>query len=186
MKEYSVIERRMLLKLAQDSIACGLQNGREIQINLTDYPSHLSENRASFVTLNMHEQLRGCIGSLVAYQPLVVDVASNAFKSAFTDPRFSPLTTKEFPQISIHISVLSVPQPMSFSSEADLVSQLHPGIDGLILADKGYQGTFLPAVWESLPDPKVFLQHLKLKAGLSADYWSETIKIERYTAELIE
>ena len=186
MQQYSSHERTILLKLARDSIMYSIKNRAEMSVKLSDYPEHLGEKRACFITLNINDQLRGCIGSLEAYQPLVVDVAHNAYAAAFRDPRFSPLTAAEFDQLSIHISVLSEPELMHFDSEEDLLNQLRPGIDGLILSDNQYKGTFLPSVWESLKDSKQFLTHLKMKAGLTSDYWSDTLKVERYTVESIQ
>jgi len=186
MNEYSQQERKILLQLAMDAIEYGLQHHNHIKVDLKKYSAHLCEKRACFVTLQIGKQLRGCIGSLEAHQSLVEDVAQNAYASAFGDPRFSRLTMEEFKQINIHISVLSKPEPMHFDSEADLLRQIRPEIDGLILSDGPYKGTFLPSVWESLPDAKQFLTHLKMKAGLAPDYWSDTLQIERYTAELIE
>ena len=101
------------------------------------------------------------------------------------DPRFRPLTDAEYPKLVLDISILSTPQPMHFESEQDLLRQIRPGIDGLILSDHGHRGTFLPSVWEQLPDPVIFLQHLKQKAGLPTNYWSDTIQVENYTTELI-
>jgi len=179
-------EKQLLLNLAKASIQYGVELNQEIPVNLEDYPDKLKENRASFVTLNLGKALRGCIGSLEAYQPLVLDIARNAFSAAFRDPRFYPVGAEELPYLKIHISVLNQPEPMHFTSEEDLISQLRPGIDGLILSDGVYHGTFLPAVWESLSDPALFLQHLKVKAGLSPDYWSDTFTVERYTVDSIE
>ena len=139
--------------------------------------------RATFVTLNKFGELRGCIGHLEAIQPLIADVAENAFNAAFRDPRFQPVTASEFGDLEVHISVLSPPEPMVFTSEADLLRQIRPGIDGLILEDGAYRGTFLPSVWEQLPDPAQFLAHLKMKAGLPPNYWSDTLKVSRYTTE---
>ena len=121
----------------------------------------------------------------MAHRPLVIDVAENAYSAAFLDPRFLPLTKEEYPLLSKHISILSKPEPMSFASEEDLLQQIKPNIDGLILSEYDYRGTFLPSVWKSLPDKKEFLAHLKMKAGLPPDYWSDTLKVERYTADLI-
>ncbi len=178
-------EKQLLLKLASDSIAYGLQNHKIMPININEYPENLREPGASFVTLQINKQLRGCIGSLQAYQPLIKDITHNAYAAAFSDPRFQPLTQEEFSNIDIHISILSKPEPMQFTSEQDLINQLRPGIDGLILSDNGHRGTFLPSVWKSLPDPRLFLDHLKLKAGLPHDYWSDTITVQRYTVESI-
>lgn len=186
MNEYSQQDREILLKLARDAIEYGLKHHDYIKIDLKNFSKHLCEQRACFVTLQIGKQLRGCIGSLEAHQPLVYDVAYNAYAAAFGDPRFSRLTVAEFEKLSIHISVLSKPAPMRFDSEADLLRQIRPDIDGLILSDGSYKGTFLPSVWESLPDARQFLTHLKMKAGLAPDYWSDTLQVERYTAELIE
>lgn len=178
-------EKIQLLELAKRSIEHGLKSHRPIPINLNEYSKSLIEERASFVTLEINGQLRGCIGSLIAHQPLVIDIAHNAFAAAFSDPRFPPLTAKELQELEIHLSILSKPEPMQFTSEEDLLQQLRPGVDGLILTEDGMRGTFLPAVWEQLPEPADFLDNLKQKAGLPANYWSETIQIERYTAEAI-
>lgn len=183
--QYSPEEREILLNLARSTIAYGLQNHAVMPIDIYSYSENLQKIHASFVTLQIHKKLRGCIGSLQAYQPLIKDIVHNSYSAAFLDPRFHPLTRNEFNEIDIHISVLSEPQPMQFKSEEDLISQLHPGTDGLILSDNNRRGTFLPSVWESLPEPKIFLAHLKLKAGLPPNHWSDTIKVERYTAELI-
>lgn len=180
-------DRQQLHQLALDSIEYCLDNGSnahfESTLNLEQYSNPLKENRASFVTLNIEQQLRGCIGTLEAYQPLVVDVVQNARSAAFHDPRFSPLSQKEFPLLEVHLSVLSVPQPMQFESEEDLLRKIQPGIDGLILTAAGHRGTFLPSVWESLPNTQDFWLHLKNKAGLPQDYWSNTLQVERYTTE---
>lgn len=186
MSNYTHQEKLLLLTLVNNTIKHGLENHKVLPIKLEDYPKKLREPGASFITLEINKELRGCIGSLEAHQPLAQDIAQNAYAAAFRDPRFYPLTTEEYQNITVHISVLSKPGPISFSSEKDLLKQIRPGIDGLILSDKGYRGTFLPAVWESLPTPELFLRHLKTKAGLPENYWSDTINIERYTAEVIE
>ena len=176
-------DRSLLLDLARDSIRHGLENGRPLHIKAEDYPPSLQAQRAVFVTLNRRGALRGCIGHLEAIQPLVTDVVENAFASAFRDPRFPPLVAAEFDDLEIHISVLSPATPMTFSSEADLLRQLRPGIDGLILEDEPCRGTFLPSVWESLPQPLEFLRNLKMKAGLPPDHWSDKVRVYRYQTE---
>ncbi len=176
-------ERELLRKVAWESIEHGLRTGRPLAVDVARFPKTLREPGASFVTLNKHGQLRGCIGSLEPVRPLVEDVAYNAFHAAFSDPRFPPLRADELPDIDRHISVLGEPEPMQFTSEEDLVRQLRPGVDGLILQAGPNRGTFLPAVWESLPDPHDFVTHLKLKAGLPPDYWSDDIRVWRYTTE---
>jgi AmmeMemoRadiSam system protein A len=176
-------EQLLLREVAKSAVEYGLEYGGHLPVETERYPRPLREPGASFVTLKIHGELRGCIGSLQAHRPLVEDVAHNAYAAAFSDPRFPALSEQEFPDLEFHISVLTSALPMSFRSEADLLNQLRPGIDGLVLEDGIYQGTFLPSVWESLPDAAQFLQHLKLKAGLPADYWSDTLKVSRYTSE---
>ena len=173
----------ILLGVARDSIGRGLTDGHSLRIHPEDYPPELREQRASFVTINLNDRLRGCIGHLTAIQSLVQDVAENAFAAAFRDPRFPPLNADEFAQIDIHVSVLSPAQSMTFSSESDLLAQLRPGVDGLILEDGAARGTFLPSVWDSLPDPRDFLAHLKNKAGLPSHHWSPNLKVYRYGTE---
>lgn len=186
MSNFSLTERKVLLDLVDISINYGLKHRRLVQIDASVYSKQLQENGAVFVTLELDGNLRGCIGSLEAYQPLAQDVTQNAYSAAFRDPRFAPVSAEEYLYVTKHISVLSKPEPLLFSSEEDLLHKIRPNVDGLILIDTGLRGTFLPAVWESLPNPHEFLRHLKMKAGLAPDYWSDTIKIERYTAEMIE
>lgn len=176
-------ERLVLLQVAGDSIRHGLDHRSPLPVSPEDFPEALRAIRASFVTLHLHGALRGCIGHLEASLPLVRDVADNAFAAAFRDPRFPPLRRDELPGLDLHISILTPAEPMEFSSEADLLRQLRPGVDGLILAEGAARGTFLPSVWESLPDPRAFLQHLKQKAGLSPDHWSDRIRCYRYETE---
>lgn len=175
--------RKILLDTAKSSIQHGLDHGKALAVNAPDYPAELQPERACFVTLHINGELRGCIGHLQATQPLINDVAENAWAAAFQDSRFAPLSEAEFPRLEIHISILSPPQAMSFTSQQDLLSQIRPDIDGLILEDDYGRGTFLPSVWESLPDKSDFFSHLKLKAGLPANYWSDSIKVSRYTSE---
>ena len=176
-------DRAALLEVARDSIRHGLRHGQALEVDLADYPETLRPPRATFVTLEIGDQLRGCIGALAARQPLVQDVAAHAFAAAFEDPRFPELREDEFPKLDIHISVLSPPESLQFSSEDGLLAQLRPGVDGLIIQFRHHRATFLPAVWEQLPDPYVFLAQLKQKAGLPLDFWSPELSAERYTAE---
>ena len=172
-----------MIALARSSIRHGLAARMPLSVSAADHSPLLREPAASFVTLRIAGELRGCIGSLEAHRPLVVDVAENAYTAAFRDPRFLPLDDSEFSRLEYHISLLNPAEPMQFTSEPDLLAQLRPHLDGLILEDQGHRGTFLPAVWESLPEPEQFWQHLKLKAGLPADYWSDSLKVSRYTVE---
>ncbi|MGZ5031364.1 MAG: AmmeMemoRadiSam system protein A [Methylobacter sp.] len=178
--------RQRLLELARGSIQHGLLTGSPIKVNLADFPEELTERCATFVTLQINHQLRGCIGMLKAVRPLAEDIAENAFLAAFKDPRFPPLAAHELDDLEIHLSILTPAEPMSFSSEQDLLSQLQPNIDGLILEEGPWHGTFLPSVWELLPKPEQFLRHLKQKAGLPPDYWSKDIRVYRYRTEAID
>ena len=180
---WSKPDRATLLDVARASIRHGLDHGQALLVKLEDYPETLRVPRATFVTLDIGGQLRGCIGALAAYQPLVQDVAAHAYAAAFEDPRFPELRADELPKLDIHISVLSPPEPLQFGSEAELLAQLRPGVDGLILQFRHYRSTFLPSVWEQLPDPYLFLAQLKQKAGLPLDFWSPELQAERYTAD---
>jgi AmmeMemoRadiSam system protein A len=146
----------------------------------------LEADGAAFVTLTLGGELRGCIGSLEAYQPLGDDVAQNAQSAAFRDPRFPPLSAAEFGRVRIEVSVLSAPEPLAFTSEADALGQLRPGIDGVILVASGRRATFLPQVWEQLPEPATFVAHLKRKAGLPAGYWGDDVQVWRYGVTAFE
>jgi len=179
----SIQDRATLLNVARASIQHGLRHHRAGPVNPEDYPRTLRLPRATFVTLDIDGQLRGCIGALTAYQPLVQDVAVHAYAAAFEDPRFPELREDEFPKLEVHVSVLSPPEPLQFSSEQELLAQLRPGVDGLILRFDRHYGTFLPSVWEQLTDPSAFLAHLKQKAGLPLDFWSPELQAERYTTE---
>ncbi len=179
-------DQTILLEIARSSIAHGLTQAQPLPIKLDDYSPALQALRASFVTLQINQQLRGCIGSLEAHRPLVKDIAENAFAAAFRDPRFAPLSEQEFDQLDYHISILSPTEALAFESENELLKKLRPGIDGLVLSQQGHRGTFLPSVWEQLPQARQFLAQLKVKAGLSADYWSDSIRVERYTVEDIK
>lgn len=176
-------ERHRILELARDSIRYGLNEGRALPVRPEDHPERLRAERATFVTLHREGRLRGCIGHLEAVQSLVEDVAENAWSAAFHDPRFPPLTAPELPGLVIQISVLTPAQPMSFTSEADLLRQIRPGRDGLILQEGRARGTFLPSVWESLPQVEDFWTQLKYKAGLPAQHWSAGLRVFRYETE---
>lgn len=141
----------------------------------------LREKGACFVTLHKGGSLRGCIGSLLAHRPLGEDVAANALSAAFHDPRFDPLTHDEFADIDIEVSVLSKPEAIFPADESELLTMLHPGVDGLILEYGPHRSTFLPQVWEQLPTPEQFLTHLKQKGGLAADFWHADLRVSRYS-----
>ncbi len=175
--------QQLLLSIARVEIFQGLEKRRTNSPNIGKVPAELMEERATFVTLTIGGHLRGCIGMLEACRPLAEDVAANACAAAFEDSRFPPLTEKEFEKLEIHISVLSPLEEIFFSSEADVLGQIRPGTDGLILQEGFRRGTFLPSVWEELPAKKDFWAYLKQKVGLSANYWSDTVRVFRYTTE---
>ena len=168
-----------LLTLARNAIAghFGLPHSPA-----ADCPE-LREMGATFVTLTQHGNLRGCIGSLEAWRPLARDVQENALAAAFRDPRFEPLSADELPFTRVEVSLLTPAEPISFSSEADALAQLRPNIDGVIFTAGHRRSTFLPQVWEQLPEPAVFMAHLKQKAGLPASYWGSDVSLERYTVK---
>lgn len=179
-------EQNTLLQIAHTGIRHGLSNSAPPSVAPDDYVNSLRKKAASFVTLKRAGSLRGCIGTLEATRPLVEDVNENAFAAAFRDPRFPPLSETELTDLHISISILSAPEAMAFRSEQDLLDQLRVGIDGLILQEGYRRGTFLPAVWESLSEPRSFLRQLKLKAGLHPDHWSTTLCVFRYHTEVID
>ena len=165
-----------LLRLARRAIAEALGEPAAVH----EQADWLDEPGATFVTLTRLGELRGCIGTLIAEHPLREDVASNARAAAFRDPRFAPVTQREFTDLNVEVSLLSPLEPLAAESESQLLSLLRPGVDGVLLEHGWQRGTFLPQVWEQLPEPKQFLAHLKHKAGLPADFWSRDIKISRY------
>lgn len=176
-------DQLLLVKLAAESVKHGLISGSSIPVDTQKFSSDLQKLGASFVTLNINKQLRGCIGCLQAYRPLVEDVVENAFAAAFSDPRFPAVTEAEYPVLQYHISILGDAKAMNVSSEQDLIQQLQPGVDGLIIEDGTHRATFLPSVWEQLEKPEDFVRHLKQKAGLSADHWSSSFIAKRYSVE---
>ena len=178
-------DRTTLLRLATEAINQFAYMGKLLAVDPAKYSPALRAVRATFVTLQIGGKLRGCIGSVEARRPLVVDVAAAAVSAAVRDPRFPPVTIAEIPLLEVHISILSPPEPMSFADEEDLLRQIQPGVDGLILEDGRNRGTFLPSVWETVPEPRKFLQHLKMKAGLRPDHWSPTVRVSRYRVEAI-
>lgn len=168
-----------LLTLARNAIAVHL--GRP-PLAAPDLPE-LHQPAASFVTLTQNGQLRGCIGSLEAWRPLLKDVQENACSAAFRDPRFKPLSAGELALTRVEISLLTPAEPLHFTSEADALAQLRPHIDGVIFSAGPHRSTFLPQVWEQLPEPSAFMAHLKQKAGLSATYWGDDVRLERYAVK---
>jgi AmmeMemoRadiSam system protein A len=179
-------EKKFCVELARKSISFSLQNegvlelDREEQFHL---PKNLLEKKACFVTLKINNTLRGCIGHLVAIQPLYLDIIENAFSAAFSDPRFPPLHGKEFSKLKIEVSVLTDPFDFEFKDANELLKGLVVGKDGLIIR-KGYaNATFLPSVWQEIKSKEEFLSHLCMKAGLRPDEWKfPGLKVQKYYA----
>jgi AmmeMemoRadiSam system protein A len=167
---------RVLLTIARESLAEALGLG---PMHLHSEP-WLEEPGATFVTLMKDGELRGCVGSLEPYRPLGEDVAANARAAAFKDIRFAPLARAEFSRLAVEVSLLGAAVPLAVQSEAEALARLRPGRDGVILDYRGSRATFLPQVWEQLPDPASFLAHLKHKAGLDPDFWSPEIRLWTY------
>jgi AmmeMemoRadiSam system protein A len=171
---------RVLLPMARSAIAGAVgQAGAPSRPAATD--PWLQAPGATFVTLTQRGQLRGCIGTLEAHRPLHQDVEANAVAAALRDPRFAPLQARELAWTEIEVSLLSVREALAFHSEDDALAQLRPGVDGVIFQFDRFRSTFLPQVWEQLPDVTGFMAHLKQKAGLPADFWSPQVRLERYT-----
>lgn len=174
---------KALLQIARSSIARALQVDHFDNDAVDTSANWLAEPGATFITLMQHGRLRGCIGSLQAHQALIDNVSSNAVSAALHDNRFPPVTINDFGSISLEVSLLSTLQPLTFTSEADALAQLRPGIDGVMMEYGVYRSTFLPQVWEILLQPREFLDQLKLKAGLYPDFWDDAIQLSRYTVQ---
>jgi len=179
-------ERRELLRLARTSIDSSLALGGSAgpaPYTAPSLPAELTARRSSFVTLRRGDELRGCCGTLDAPRPLAEDVWRNAWAAAFSDYRFGPLTAAEWPQISLHLSLLTQPELLDVTTEEQLLARLRPAVDGLILEGDSARATFLPAVWEQIPEPAQFVKQLKLKAGWPGGYWSSRVRAYRYATE---
>ncbi len=180
---HSVGRGDTLIALARHAIAGKLGiAGSEDAVKETDINDNgwLQETTATFVTLTMYGQLHGCIGSLEALRPLIEDVQANAVAAAFHDPRFSPLSRNEYDDVRIEVSVLSALEPVHAHNENIALSKISRDIDGVVFKYGTHQATFLPQVWDQLPDPQQFMEHLKLKAGLSADFWHPDVQLYKY------
>lgn len=167
----------ILLPIARASIASALGRHPDARENAP----WLQGLGACFVTLTQQGELRGCIGTLEARRSLLADVKANARAAAFQDPRFSPLQAQELDDTDIEVSLLSSMQVMDFSSEADALAQLRPGVDGVLFEYGHLRSTFLPQVWEQLPSASAFMAHLKRKAGMPPDFWASGVRMQRYT-----
>lgn len=180
---WSTAHRQRLLQVAREAIRSPLEGEKQFHIDLKRFPEPFREDAACFVTINLNGQLRGCIGSLTAHRPLVLDVAENAQAAAFRDPRFRQLSYDEYQDIDVHISILSKPIEVVVDSREALIEKLKPGVHGLILKDGSHQATYLPSVWDQIPDAETFVSELRRKAGLPADGWSDSMQVFFYTTE---
>jgi len=164
-------EKKTLLGLARQALEAGVNRRPLPRLDLAALTPHLSEPGASFVTLTIEGGLRGCIGSLEASQALAEDVRERAVEAALNDPRFPPVRPEELPCITVEVSRLTRPEPLEYGPPEELLKRLNPGVDGVVLMDEFRRATFLPQVWEKLPDPAEFLDHLCYKMGLEPQTW---------------
>jgi hypothetical protein len=164
-------ERLILLRLARQALEEAVNSKSLSPLDLQSLPEALRQPGASFVTLTIRRELRGCIGTLEAYQPLAEDVREHAAGAALQDYRFPPVNEAELKDVAIEISRLTSPRPLRYNTSQELLERLRPGVDGLILRDGLRRSTFLPQVWEKLPDPADFLDHLCAKMGSSPNIW---------------
>jgi len=180
-------EQLTLLRLAREAITQAVNRQEPPAADADAVAENLQRDGASFVTLTRQGRLRGCIGSLEARRSLATDVRENAINAAFSDPRFPPVSAEELDDLRIEVSVLSAPEPLAYDSPDDLVARLRPGVDGVVIERGWNRATFLPQVWEKLPDPHQFLQHLCLKARLPADaYHQPGLDVYTYQVEKFE
>ncbi len=167
----TIEEQKALLRMAREAMERAVRGEKLAPLDLSNLPTHLCEQGASFVTLTVHGQLRGCIGALEAYQPLAEDVRDHAVAAALEDPRFPPVREDELSRIQVEVSRLTRPVPLEYKDANDLLSKLRPHVDGVILRDGFRRATFLPQVWEKIPEPSEFLDNLCYKMGGSRDHW---------------
>lgn len=180
-------QKKFLLETARTTINNQTKSIWFSNDEIENFPPIFLEKRGCFVTLNKHSQLRGCIGYIMPIAPLYKAVIENAYNAAFGDPRFPPVSKNEINDLHIEISVLSVPQKLDYSDKNDLLNKLNPRIDGVIIKKDFYSATFLPQVWDQLPDKNDFLTHLCLKAGLNGNEWQKgALDIEIYHADFFE
>jgi AmmeMemoRadiSam system protein A len=178
-------EKQTLLRLAREALECSVRGQELPPLQPDSLTPRLLEQGASFVTLTIDGELRGCIGALEAYQPLVEDVREHAIAAALDDPRFHPVVAAELNTIKLEVSRLTAPHPLEYSSSADLLARLRPHVDGVILKSDYRRATFLPQVWEKIPNPEEFLDHLCAKMGAKPNLWRNT-KLQVYVYQVEE
>lgn len=180
-------EGRYLITVARKTIENRLFNQEDHAQSVGGLSPKYSEKRGTFVTLTIQGNLRGCIGHIIPQESLLEGVRINAINAAFRDPRFRPLSTKEWEKVKVEVSILTDPKPLQYSDADDLLNKLRPGIDGVIIKQGFSQATFLPQVWEQLPDKKEFLTHLCMKAGLEASEWKRgKLEVSTYQVQAFE
>jgi len=183
MEKLAEADRAFLLQLARSTIAAELKKGK-VAVRPDPLPPVLGQKRGCFVTLHKKGMLRGCIGTIEPVTPLVDGIAENAINAAFRDPRFPPLSPEEYDVVDVEVSLLTVPEILEFHDGNDLLEKLKPGVHGVILSKGWHRATFLPQVWDQLPDKVTFLQHLCQKAGMGKDCWNDPdLEVQVYTAE---
>jgi AmmeMemoRadiSam system protein A len=170
-EKLTIAEQKTLLRLAREAMEHGVKGEAVPSVDETSLTSNLREEGSSFITLTEHGQLRGCIGSLEPYQSLAADVREHAIAAALKDPRFPPVGKEELNGIKIEVSRLTRPVPLEYKDADDLLSKLRPHVDGVILRDEFHRATFLPQVWEKIPNPTDFLDNLCYKMGADPDLW---------------
>jgi AmmeMemoRadiSam system protein A len=180
-------EKKQLLSLARQTIELAVNRRPLPKLDLSEFSPSLCENGASFVTLTEYDELRGCIGALEPYQPLVQDVCEHAAAAALEDYRFPPVQPEEVPRLHIEISRLTAPEPLAYQTPAELLEKLRPGVDGVVLRDGIRRATFLPQVWEKIAKKEEFLAHLCQKMGAPSDYWChKMLQVFTYQVEEFE
>lgn len=178
-------DEQQLINIAQTSIKYGLEFGEQLVIKNEEYSKELQKLRAVFITLKCDGNLRGCTGTLEPIMPLANAVAHSAYNSAFHDHRFPPVENEEFNDLNISISILSPKEEMRFVNQEDLLSQIRPRTDGLVVEYNGQRGTLLPSVWDDITNKQDFLNTVKQKAGFERDFWSDNMRVMRYTTHTI-
>lgn len=184
-KPLAEADQNILLNIAREALIHAVHGHLLPDVDLDTLPPSLSQDGASFVTLTISGRLRGCIGTLEAYQPLAQDVQEHAVAAGLYDPRFPQVTPDEIPEISIEVSVLTPRQPLSYEKPQELLEKIKVGVDGVVFVDGYRKATFLPQVWDKLPEPAQFFSHLCLKMGSPADLWREK-KLDVYTYQVQE
>lgn len=183
--ELGTVYGALLCRVAADALRYGLDHNAAPILEAGGYPEPVRAPRATFVTLDENDELRGCIGSVTPHRPLVEDVAVNAYGAGFRDPRFAPLSERSLRRLSVGISILGPFETLQCASEADLIRQARTGEDGFVISANGHRGLFLPQVWEVLPNPRIFFETLREKAGLPRHFWSPQLRIERFAVTAI-